>query len=62
MSQRANAMGMDLEGIRDKAFKESLEAQATTLRAHTAFVRTVGDVVPKLRKSADNTTIVNDRG
>lgn len=61
MTQRANAMGVDVEGIRDKAFKESLEAQATTLRAHTEFVRTVGDVVPRLRKAADETTVVNTR-
>ena len=59
VARRANAMGMDIESVRDKAFKESLEAQATTLRAHTDFVRTVGDVVPTLRRSAENTEIIN---
>ena len=61
-ARRAAKMGMDVESIRDKAFKESLEAQATTLRAHTDFVRTVGDVVPSLRRAAENTELVNAGG
>ena len=59
VARRANSMGMNVESVRDKAFKESLEAQAITLRAHTDFVRTVGDVVPTLRRTAENTELIN---
>lgn len=62
IGRRSAKMGMDVEGIRDKAFKEALEAQSRTLIAHTDFVRAVGETVPMLKKSAETTAIINAGG
>jgi hypothetical protein len=59
IARRSNKMGMDVEGIRDKAFKEALEAQSRTLIAHTDFVRTVGETVPALKRASETTAIIN---
>jgi len=59
IARRSNKMGMDVEGIRDQAFKEALEAQSRTLIAHTDFVRTVGETVPALKRASETTAIIN---